>query len=53
MPIYYQNAQGYGFIIEKDDAYADDLHDTYFTAGDAGYNSEYAEGISDGQEGIE
>ncbi|MGD0422793.1 MAG: hypothetical protein ABSA92_04980 [Candidatus Bathyarchaeia archaeon] len=32
MPEYYQNAQGCGHIVQKDDTYTDDLHDTYFTA---------------------
>ena len=32
MPEYYQNAQGCGYIVQKDDTYADDLHDTYFTS---------------------
>jgi hypothetical protein len=28
---HYQNAQGFGYIVQKDNTYADDLHDTYFT----------------------
>ena len=31
MPEYYQNAQGCGHTIQKDDTYPGNLHDTYFT----------------------
>jgi pimeloyl-ACP methyl ester carboxylesterase len=31
MPEYYQNAQGCGHTIQRDDTYPGNLHDTYFT----------------------
>jgi dienelactone hydrolase len=31
MPEYYQNAQGCGYIVQRDNTYPGNLHDTYFT----------------------